>query len=535
MSEESYDFIVIGAGSAGAVVAARLSEASRYRVLLLEAGPPDRNVWIHIPIGYAKTFLDPKVNWKYETDPEPNLNQRRIYWPRGKTLGGSSSINGMIYIRGVASDYDYWRQLGNRGWSYEDVLPYFKKAQGQVRGADDFHGADGPLGVAETAWRNELSEAYIAGAMELGLPRNDDFNGARQEGTGYYQQTHRGGRRASTARVYLRPARRRPNLRIATNALASRLLLDGKRAVGVEYEENGVPRTARAGREIILCGGSINSPQLLQLSGIGPAAVLQAAGVEVRHELKGVGENLHDHLAVRSMYRSGHVSLTMNDALGTWWGKLRAGLEYALFRSGPLVIGAGVAGVFARTRPELEDPDIQLHYIPFTTDRMGTGLHEHPGFMVAMNMSRPQSRGRLRIKSSSPREHPSILANYLAEEIDRQTTIAGIRFVRRISQTKAVSPYVVDEMAPGLKYQSDDELLDYARNFGTSIYHPVGSCKMGNDPMAVVDDELKVHGLAGLRVADASVMPQVVSGNTNATCIVIGEKCADFLKAAHPS
>jgi choline dehydrogenase len=533
VSEASYDFIVVGAGSAGAALAARLSEVARYKVLLLEAGPPDRNPWIHIPIGYAKTFLDERVNWKYETDPEPNCANRRIYWPRGKVLGGSSSINGMIYIRGVASDYDYWRQLGNAGWSYRDVLPYFKKAERQCRGADEHHGADGPLGVAETNWRTELSEAYIQGARELGLPRNDDFNGATQEGTGYYQQTQLGGRRISTARGYLKPARSRPNLHIVTEALAQRIVLEGQRAVGVTYETPGGRVTARAGREVILSGGAINSPQLLQLSGIGPAEVLKAAGVAVTHELKGVGANLHDHYAVRSMYRTSKPGVSMNDSVGTWWGKAMAGVQYALFRSGPLVIGAGVVGVFARTRPELEDPDIQLHYIPFTTDKMGTGLHEKPGFMVAMNQSRPQSRGALKIKSADPKQHPSIHANYLAEEIDRRTTVAGIRFVRRISQTKAVSHYVAEELAPGLKHQSDDELLDYARNNGGSIYHPAGTCKMGTDPMAVVDDQLRLRGIGALRVADASIMPQVVSGNTNATCIMIGEKCADLVKTTH--
>ena len=534
MSGETYDFIVVGAGSAGCAVAARLSEVARYKVLLLEAGPPDRNFWIQLPIGYAKTFLDPKVNWKYETDPEPYCNNRRVYWPRGKVLGGSSSINGMIYIRGVASDYNYWRQLGNSGWGYHDVLPYFKKAEGQCRGSDEYHSGDGPLGVAETAWRNALSEAYLQGALELGLPRNDDFNGARQEGTGYYQQTQRGGRRASSARSYLGSAKARPNLRVVTEALAHQIVLEGNRAVGVAYETPSGKATARAGREVILCGGAINSPQLLQLSGIGPAEALQAAGVQVRYEIKGIGENLHDHYAIRSMYRTETPGVTMNDAVRTLWGKAIAGLQWALARTGPLSIGAGVVGVFARTRPELEDPDIQLHYIPFSTDKMGTTLHERPGFMVAMNQSRPQSRGRLRIKSADPREHPSMVANYLADEIDRRTTVEGIKFVRRISQTKAVSPYVAEELSPGLRYRSDDELLDYARNNGGSIYHPAGTCKMGSDPMAVVDDQLRVRGLGGLRIADASIMPQVVSGNTNAACIMIGEKCADLVKAAHP-
>ena len=536
IQEGAYDVIVIGAGSAGSVIAARLSEDSRRKVLLLEAGPADRNPWIHIPIGYAKTFRDPQVNWCYETDPEPHLDNRPIYWPRGKVLGGSSSINGLIYIRGIPSDFDYWRQLGCTGWGFDNLLPHFKRAEGNTRGGDSLHGGDGPLGVDDGRWSNGLSEAYIAAAEAAGLPRNNDFNGPSQEGVGYFQLTARGGRRCSAARAYLQPAKRRANLRIITNALAEKILCDGGRATGVRWRGRDGSQVfqATATREIILCGGAINSPQLLLLSGIGPAAHLRDMGVPVVLDCKGVGENLHDHYQVRSMYRCTRP-VTMNDAVASWIGKLRMGIAYATARRGLLSVGAGVVGVFARTRPELEDPDVQLHFIPFTTDKMGTGLHPFPGFTATMNQSRPQSRGRIRLRSPDPAAPPSIVANYLAEEIDRRTTIDGLRLVRRIAGQPALKQWIGAEMAPGPEVQSDEDFLAYARQAGGSIYHPVGSCKMGpdHDAMAVVDPALRVRGMAGLRVADASIMPQVVSGNTNAACIMIGEKCAELVGAAN--
>lgn len=529
----TWDYIVVGAGSAGSAVAARLSEDGRASVLLLEAGPPDRNPWIHVPIGYAKTFRDPAVNWMYETEPEPHLGNRRIYWPRGKVLGGSSSINGLIYIRGVPLDFDHWRQLGCTGWGFDDVLPFFRRAEGNVRGDDDLHGGDGPLAVDEGRWRNPLSEAYVRAAQEAGLPRNDDFNGRDQEGVGYYQLTERDGRRCSAARAYLAPARRRPNLRIVTGALAERIDLADGRATGVTWLAGTERRSARAAREVVLCGGAINSPQLLMLSGIGPADHLRRHGIAVAHDLPGVGGNLHDHLQVRTMYRSAAAG-TMNDAVASLFGKARMGLEYVIGRRGLLTVGAGVVGVFARTEPGLEAPDVQIHFIPFTTDKMGTGLHAFPGFSTTVNQSRPVSRGRLTLRSADPREAPAMLANYLAEEADRRTTLAGIRLLRRIAGQPAMRPWVAEELAPGPGAVTDQDLMDFARDAGNTIYHPAGTCRMGSDHdrLAVCDPELRVRGVAGLRVADASIMPQVVSGNTNAAAIMIGEKCAAMVKAA---
>lgn len=528
MAAESFDFVVVGAGSAGCAVAARLSENGRHSVALLEAGGPDRNPWIHVPIGYAKTFLNPAVNWKYETEPQAELHNRKVYWPRGKVLGGSSSINGLIYIRGTHSDYDHWRQLGNEGWSFEDVLPFFRKAEDQERGDSEFHGAGGPLGVREPTYVTPLSEAYVKAAQEAGLPFNPDFNGKAQEGTGYYQLTTRDGRRCSAARAYLAPAKNRPNLRIITHALSEKIVVTGGRATAVRYRQGDAVHEIAARREIIVCGGAINAPQLLQLSGIGPAALLKRHGVDVVLDLPGVGRNLQDHLQVRSQYKAKNIK-TLNDALGSWPNRIVAGIRYGLNRTGPLSIGAGLAGVFARTRPELEDPDIQIHFIPFSTDKMGVSLHPFSGFTATMNQSRPESRGFIEIRSSKAQEAPVIQPNYLTAELDKKTAVEGLKIVRRIAQAKALAPYLLEEYQPGSALQSDDELLDFARQVGGSIYHPAGTCKMGRDPMAVVDPQLRVHGIQGLRVADASVMPTVVSGNTNAACIMIGEKCADMV------
>jgi choline dehydrogenase len=526
---DQFDFIVVGAGSAGGPVVARLVAAG-HRVLLLEAGPEDRNPWIHVPLGFAKTFLDARVNWKYVTEPEPHVGGRRIYQPRGKVMGGSSAINGMVYIRGVASDYDHWRQLGNEGWSFADCLPYFRRLEHHPLGDTELHGADGPVGIDAITYRTPLSEAFVAACREAGLPRNDDFNGASQEGVGYYHLTTRKARRSSTARAYLAAARRQPNCRVETGALVERIELEGRRAVGVRWWRGGESHVARAAKEVILCAGAINTPQLLQLSGIGPGALLQEHGIAVTLDLPGVGENLQDHWGVRSAYRCSQP-ITVNDALGSAFGKARAGLQYVLMRRGPLTISAGHVGAFARVMPQSADPDVQLHLFPWSTDRIDRGPDPFPGFTVLMNQSRPESRGHVWITSPDPAARPSILANYLASDMDRQTTIAGLRLVRRIARTAALKPFVAEERLPDPSIDGDEAMLDYARRLGNSAYHPVGTCRMGHDAMAVVDPRLRVRGMQGLRIADASVMPALVSGNTNAASMMIGEKAADLIQA----
>lgn len=528
MADEA-DYVVVGGGSAGAAVVQRLAEAG-HSVLLLEAGPPDRNPWIHVPMGFAKTFLDPRVNWKYVSDPEPNVGGRKIYWPRGKVLGGSSAINGMVYIRGVPSDYDRWRQMGNEGWSFADCLPHFRRLEAHPLGDTELHGADGPVGVSATSYRTELSEAFIAAAVEAGLPRNDDFNGARQEGVGYYHLTVRRGARASTARAYLAPARRQAGCRIVTDALVERVEFEGARAVAVRYRRGGQGGLARARREIVLCAGAIGSPQILQLSGVGPGSLLRGHGIEVVRDLPGVGENLIDHWGVRAVFRC-TKPVTLNDRLGTPLGRVRAALEWAIARRGPLTISPGHVGVFARTQPESEDPDVQIHCYPFSTDRIDRGPDPFPGFTVLMNQSRPESRGRLAIKSADPAVAPSMFANYLASERDRRTAVAGLRLIRRIVRGAPMRPWVAEERIPRPALESDEELLAYAREIGQSAYHPVGTCRMGRDANAVVDPRLRVHGVDGLRVADAAIMPELVSGNTNAACMMIGEKAADMILA----
>lgn len=523
------DYIIIGAGSAGCVLANRLSEDPSCRVVVLEAGGEDSNPWIHIPLGYGKTITDKSVNWCYETEPEPECAGRRIFWPRGKVLGGSSSINGLVYIRGQAEDYDHWRQLGNRGWSFEDVLPYFKRSEDQQRGADDFHGAGGPLAVSDLVDRDALGDAFIEAATGLGIRRNDDFNGAAQDGVGYFQLTSRHGRRCSAAVAFLRPAMKRPNLRVITRALAESILLEGKRAVGAVFRQDGQTITLRCAREVILSGGAINSPQLLLLSGIGPHEHLSALGIPVLHHLPGVGQNLQDHFQTRLCYKC-RYPITVNDIMRNPLRKLGAGLQYLLFRKGPLTISAGLVSLFARTRPELATPDVQYHFINFSADRPAAGLHKFSGFTTNVCQLRPESRGTITLRSRDPAEPPVIRANYLSTELDRATLVAGLQLGRRIAAQPAMQRFIKSEHLPGDGTSSDAELLDYARNYGGSIFHPSGTCKMGSDAMAVVDPSLRVHGIAGLRVADAAIMPTVVSGNTNAAAIMIGEKASDLVR-----
>lgn len=533
MIEARFDYIIVGAGSAGCVLAARLSENPKTRVLLLEAGPPDRSFWIHLPIGYGKTMWSEKYNWRFHTDPDPNMNDRRIYWPRGKTLGGSSAINGLIYIRGQREDYDRWADLGNAGWGFDDVLPYFKKSESNRRGADAFHGAEGPLSVSSIDAKDELIEAFIDGAREIGVRRNDDFNGALQEGAGYYQLTTRSGWRCSTATGYLNPAKRRANLRIETNAHASEIVFDGKRAIGVRYRQGSETRLASlsgGAAELLLCAGAIQSPQLLQLSGIGPASLLQQHGIAVVHDSPGVGENLQDHLQVRLTFEC-TKPITTNDALNSLAGRLRMGWQWLRHRRGPLAIGINQGGAFIRALPlEATTPDIQFHVATLSADMAGGAVHRFSGFTFSICQLRPESRGQIRIRSTDPFAPPQMQPNYLATDLDRRTTVAGVKLARSIAFSDAMRGYVKREVKPGDSAQDDSALLEFCRNNGATIFHPSGTCKMGVDPLAVLDERLRVRGVGALRVIDASAMPTLVSGNTNAPVVMMAEKAADMIR-----
>jgi choline dehydrogenase len=533
---EEFDYIVVGAGSAGCVLAGRLSEDPATRVLLLEAGPPDRSLWIHLPIGYGKTMWSDTYNWRFQTDPDPNMNGRRIYWPRGKTLGGSSSINGLIYIRGQREDYDHWAALGNTGWGYDDVLPYFIRSEGNQRGAIPLHGGNGPLKVSDIGARHELIEAFIDGAQQIGVPRTDDFNGAQQEGAGYFQLTTHKGWRCSTAKAYLTPAKHRPNLRIETDAFAAGLVLEGRRAVGVRYRQGGVLKSARSRAEVLLAAGSIQSPQLLQLSGIGPRSLLDRHGIPVVVEAPGVGENLQDHLQIRLSFECTRA-ITTNDQLNSWLGQMKLGLQWLLFRSGPLAVGINQGGCFMRAligadgQPVAATPDIQFHVATLSADMAGGKVHPYSGFTMSVCQLRPESRGHIRIRSTDPFEPPEMQPNYLSTEIDRRTTVAGVKAARAIAASAAMRPYVKREVKPGPEATSDAELLEFCRNDGATIFHPTGTCRMGTDPLAVVDTRLRVNGIAGLRVIDCSVMPTLVSGNTNAPAVMVAEKAVDMIRA----
>jgi choline dehydrogenase len=527
---EAFDFIIVGAGSAGCVLANRLSADPRHRVLLLEAGGRDNYLWIHIPVGYFKTMNNPRTDWCLRTEPDPGLNGRAIDWPRGKVLGGSSSINGLLYIRGQAQDYDQWRQLGCAGWSYADVLPLFKRSESQERGADDFHGGDGPLHVSNMRVRRDVCDAFGAAAQELGIPANDDFNGRSQEGAGYFQLTAHKGRRWSAATAFLKPALGRANLTVVTGAQSERVLFEGRRAVGVRYRRGGMVHEARARREVVLSAGAVHSPQLLELSGVGRGPVLRGLGIPVVHELPGVGENLQDHLQARLAFRS--TRPTLNNEVNNPLRKLLIGLEYVLFRTGPMTMGASQFCIFARSRPELDTPDIQFHIQPLSADKLHEGLHRFAAFTASVCQLRPESRGRVTPRSPDIAAAPAICANYLSSETDCRVIVDGIRLARRFAGTQALSPFVAAEWRPGPAVQSDADLLRFARDTATTIFHPVGTCKMGVDAMAVVDPELRVRGIEGLRVIDASIMPTITSGNTNAPAIMIGEKGAAAILAA---
>jgi len=511
-----FDYVIVGAGSAGCVLANRLTEDPRTRVLLIEAGPRDTNIWIHVPLGYGKLFSRTDINWAYESEPEPALNGRRIFTPRGRVLGGSSSINGLVYIRGQPEDYDGW---GIPGWDFASLLPYFRKSENQARGANEWHGIGGPFEVGDLE-RHELCDAFIDSAAALGLPRNPDFNGARQEGTGYYQANTCGGRRCSTATGYLRQAEKRPNLKVEVNALATKIVLDGRRAAGVQLGG----RVFSAKREVIVAGGAFNSPQLLQLSGIGPGALLQQAGVPVVADLP-VGEGLQDHFYARTFWRCNRA-ITLNDDMASWFRQARIGLQYLLRRSGPLSIAAGYAAAFVRTRPELKRPDAQVYFINFASARRGGLLHPFSSFTCSVSQLQVESRGSVSIRSSDPRQPPAIRYNYLATENDRRVMIDGLKIVRRIVNARPLADYVAGEELPGAKVQSDEEWLAFVREYGETVFHPTSTCSIGR----VVDAKLKVLGVDRLRVIDASVMPAVPSGNINAAVIAVAEKGADLLK-----
>jgi choline dehydrogenase len=527
-NSEAFNFIIVGAGSAGCVLANRLTASGRHRVLLLEAGPSNLHPWLHIPLGFGKLFSDRRFNWCYAAEPQTECHNRKVIAPRGKVLGGSSSINGLVYIRGQAEDFNFWRQLGNVGWSFDDVLPYFRKAEDNERGADQFHGTGGPLAVSDLRDRHPLAEAYVEAARQCGYPRNDDFNGSTQEGAGYYQTTMRSGVRSSTAAGYLKSARRRANLKVVPEALATRILLEGRRATAVEYLVGNDKHSARANVEVIVSSGVFNSPQLLQLSGIGPAPLLQSLGIAVTADARGVGDDLNDHFSGRIMLRC-KEPITLNDAVRNWSGKVSAGLRYAFTRRGYLAVPAISAGCFVRAHPSSETPDSQCSIALYSADNIGGELHPFPGVTGVCVLLRPESRGFVHIKSADPREAPAIHPNYLARQKDRETIVAGVKAMRLIFQAPAMARHIAEELEPGKQCDNDDDLLDFIRRRGSTTYHPVGTCRMGQDQNAVLDERLRVRGFTGLRVVDASIMPAVVSGNTNAATIMIGEKGADMI------
>ncbi|GEP09071.1 GMC family oxidoreductase [Methylobacterium gnaphalii] len=525
-----FDFIIVGGGTAGCVLANRLTADGVHRVLMLEAGPRDRSPWIHLPIGYGKTMFHKTLNWGFFTEPEPTMKDRRIYWPRGRTLGGSSSINGLIYVRGQPEDYDHWAELGNAGWSWKDLLPYFIKSEHNTRGAGPAHGADGPLWCSDIEHKHELIEAIIAGAGELGVKRTTDFNAGDQEGVGYYQLFTRKGWRCSSAVAYLRPAEGRSNLRVETEAQATGLILENGRAVGIRYRQNGRITEARAAREVILAAGALQSPQLLMLSGIGPAAELQRHGIAVAKELPGVGENLQDHLQIRLMYKVARP-ITTNDDLSSIVGKARIGLQWLLTRSGPLAVGINQGGLFTRVMPGLGTPDVQFHFATLSADMAGGAPHPWSGCTFSVCQLRPESRGTVTLRNADPFEAPVMRANYLATETDRRCTVEGMKFARRLAATGPLRALLTEEVKPGRAVEGDEALLDFARASGATIFHPSGTCKMGSDPMAVTDARLRVHGIGGLRVVDCSIMPTLISGNTSAPVVMIAEKASEMILA----
>jgi choline dehydrogenase len=524
-----FDYVIVGAGSAGCAIANRLSARSDISVALLEAGGEDRSPWIHIPVGYFKTMGNPKTDWCYKTEADPGLNGRAINWPRGKVLGGSSSINGLLYVRGQPQDFDHWRQLGNDGWSWDDVLPYFKRAENWEGAAADERGVGGPLNVSENNVDRDIVDAWVEAATAAGYRRTPDYNRENQEGVGYFQMTMKDGRRCSSAAAYLKPVRKRPNLHIFSRAHSEKVLIDGNRVTGVRCTINGKSVDVSARREVVLSAGSIGSPQLLMLSGIGDALELQPHGIDVLHHLPGVGKNLQDHLQARPVFKC--RASTINTETGNMFQLAAIAFQYALKRSGPMAMAASLGTGFLKTHAELETPDIQFHIQPFSADNPADGSHKFSAFTASVLQLRPESTGRIVLRSASPYDYPAIYPNYLATKTDCDTLVAGIKIARDICDYAPLKDLVTEEHAPGVGVGRDDDeaVLDWARSTATTIYHPTGTCKMGQDKMAVVDSRLRVHGLSGLRVADASIMPVITSGNTNAPTIMIGEKLADLV------
>jgi choline dehydrogenase len=532
---QTYDFIVVGSGSAGSVVAERLSASGRFSVLVLEAGGSDMRFYVQMPLGYGKTFFDPAVNWNYRTEPDPGLAGNTDHWPRGKILGGSSSINAMVWIRGQREDFDAWAAAGNPGWSFADLLPAFKAIEDNENGADEWRGAGGPIHITDTSDKvHPLTKRYLKAAKQAGLPLNPDFNGKSQEGVGVYQINAKGGRRMSAARAFLRPAMKRSNVRVEMHALATKILFEGSRAVGIEYEQRGAKHSVRAGREVILCGGSINSPQLLQLSGVGPAPLLQGLGIPVVHANANVGAHLQDHLGINYTFK-GRLP-TLNQILRPWWGKALVGMQYILFRSGPLSLSMNAAGGFFRTDPAMTRPNMQLYFQAFSTVIPKSGERPiltpdpWPGFSVGLSNCRPSSRGEIMIRSANPRDYPRITANGYSTESDVAEMLAAVKFVRKIAAQPALAEIIEEEVLPGPSITSDEDLIQDFRKRSGTVYHPVSTCRMAPDPShAVVDPRLRVHGLAGLRVIDASIFPDNISGNTNAASIMTGWKGAELV------
>lgn len=525
-----FDYVIVGAGSAGCAIANRLSADPNVTVALLEAGGKDRSPWIHIPVGYFKTIKDPSLNWMYRTENDDGLNGRALNWPRGKTLGGSSSINGLLYVRGQPEDYDHWRQQGNVGWSWSDVMPLFKRSESWEGGADTLRGACGPLSVSKSKRSWGVVDAWVKAAQEAGYDYNDDYNGVSQEGVGFFQLTARNGLRCSSAKAYLAPVRSRKNLHIITNFMTHRVVFEDKRAVAVDGLRGDQAMRVRARHEVVLAAGAIGSPQIMMLSGIGAGAQLGAHGIDVLHENDAVGQNLQDHLQARPVYKCSMP--TINTRTSGLVNMAKIGAQYALTLGGPMTMAASLGVGFVKTRPALKTPDIQFHIQPFSAQNPTNGVDSFDAFTASVLQLRPESTGEIRLRSADPNEHPSIHPNYLATPTDQQTIVDGVRVARHICRQPSIASVVTEEHAPGKIIDDDDfeGLLTWARDTATTIYHPTGTCRMGTDDRAVVDPRLRVHGVNGLRVADCSIMPTIVSGNTNAPAIMIGEKVSDMIK-----